>query len=205
MEKAQQQVEEAIQGTEEELLEPPMDLTPEEKRKLDEQSRELQQQVVDQSGTEERTTTLEKIIRVRKTMSRMENRRIAEEAFQKAFDEALNRPIEKYKCIMGYALYGDGKCQCWKETPNQPSRIQSTPTNYFTGEPTPHENNSQLLPTQILLTQEIEIEDFKNMADLTKSEIKEIDKKMEKIAREAKKGIEEKRKTERKEKRGLEG
>jgi hypothetical protein len=202
MERAQQQVEEAIQGTEENLSEPPKTLTPEEEQRSNELINELQQQVVDQSGMDDRTTTLEKKIRARETMRKMENQRIVEEAFQKAFDKALNGPVEEYKCVMGCTLYTkDRKCQCWKVTPIQPS-----PTNYFTWEPTPHEKDQNLPPTQIVPTQEVEMEDFINPTnDLTKSEMEEIDEKMGKIAREAIREKERSKKIQREEKRGMAG
>jgi hypothetical protein len=132
----------------------------------------------------------------------MENQKIAEEAFQKAFDEALNGPIEEYKCQMGCALYEkDGKCRCWKGTTNP-----TTTTNYFIWEPTLHNEDQNLPPTQVLLTQEIEMEDFINPADdLKNSEMREIDKQMKKIVEGARKEEEEKKKKERDEKRELEG
>jgi hypothetical protein len=173
-------VEKAIQGTEEDLSAPQTTLTSEEREKSSKISEELQKSIIDQAGMDERTTTLEKMIRARETMRKMENQKIAEEAFQKAFDEALNGPTEQYKCVMGCSLYQDGKCRCWKGEPIKPS-----PTNYFTWEPNPHEYDHLLPPTQI--TKEVEMEDFINPTELTKSEMREIDKKMEEIEKGAEK------------------
>jgi hypothetical protein len=57
---------------------------------LDEIRAELQKQVVDKAETDERMTTREKIIRARETIRQMENQKMTEEVFQKAFNEVLN-------------------------------------------------------------------------------------------------------------------